>query len=83
MLLIVFLIVPIIFWLIPFARMQQQDRNEFRRFIINFGTMLSTLAVTGFVLGYLMLDITTLFIILFAISAIWGGIFHLISNRVR
>ena len=83
MILIVLLIIPIMFWLIPLARMQQQDRNELRRYVINFGTMLVTCIISAVVLWKMSMDRDTLLVILLAISGTWAALYHLIVGRGR
>lgn len=81
MILIALLIVPVLFWLIPFASMQQQDSNELRRFFINFGAMLLSCGIIGVVLWQLEMDWMTRIIVLLAVSAAWAVLFHLINRR--
>ena len=81
MILIVLLIVPIMFWLVPLARMQQQDRNELRRYVINFAAMLLSSTVIGIMLWSMNMNFSTLLVVLLAISAAWAVVFHLITNR--
>jgi len=80
MILIVLLIVPILFWLIPFAQIKQREENNMRSFVINFSAMLITSTVIGTILWALSMNWMTIIIVLFAISASWAVLFHLISR---
>jgi uncharacterized membrane protein len=81
MLLLLFLIIPIIFWLIPLSGLRKRDNNSTRRFMINFFAMLLTLLITGLTLWFLDMGISTILVILLSVSISWGAFFHLISGR--
>jgi uncharacterized membrane protein len=81
MLLLLFLIIPIIFWLIPLSGLRKRDSNSYRRLIINFFAMLITVIITGLTLWFLDMGISTILVVLLSISIAWGAFFHLISGR--
>lgn len=81
MILIVLLVIPILFWLIPFVQLRQQEQGEMRLFLINFIAMLLSSLVIGILLWQLKMYLTTIIIVLFAISAAWVVLFHLLRKR--
>jgi len=49
--------------------MRQQDRNEIRRYVINFWAMLFTSVSTGLILWFMNMPLEILFVVMLAISA--------------
>jgi hypothetical protein len=81
MILLILLIVPIMFWLIPLAKLREQEKNIKKRYLINFSMMLFTIIILGFILTFLNTEIRTMVAILFSISAAWAVVYHLISKK--
>ena len=81
MLLLVLLLVPIAFWLIPFARMQQQDKDQWRRFFVNFGSMLAISTILALTFWYFEIDRMLSTITVLGISGIWAFLYHFVTKN--
>ncbi len=81
MILLVLLIVPIMFWLIPLAKLKEQERNIKKRYIINFTMMVFTVLILCTILISLKTEIRTMLAVLLSISAAWAVVYHLFTKN--
>lgn len=81
MILLILLFVPIMFWLIPLAKLKEQEKNVKKRYLINISMMITTIIVMGAVMTFLNTEIRTIVAILFSISASWAVFYHFISKN--
>jgi hypothetical protein len=83
MILIILLIIPVLFWLIPLSRSQGLVKDNLNRLILNFVSMFLTCLITGFLFWYLSIDVYITLSVMVSVSLAWAIVFHFISNRLK